>query len=77
MERNIRIEQKDNSRYNYKEEVIFQKEDQSYRYSDSFTIRYWEEETVLELLKKTGFKIEKDLSTYFLGSGSHYYVFRK
>jgi SAM-dependent methyltransferase len=77
MERTVQIEQKDDGCYNYKEKVIFQKKDKSYHYSDSFMIRYWEEETVLNLLEKTGFKIEKDLSTYFLGSGSHYYVFRK
>ena len=68
MKRTVQIEQKDDGRYNYKEEVIFQKEDQSYRYSDSFTIRYWEEETVLNLLEKIGFKMEKDLSTCFLGN---------
>jgi hypothetical protein len=36
-----------------------------------------EQTTQFNLLEKIGFKIEKDLSTYFLGSGSHYCIFRK
>jgi len=44
--------------------------------SKSFIIRYWKEDTVLNILKEVGFKMEKDLFIYFLGSDS-YCIFRK
>ena len=78
MERKVQIvQQEDEKFYSYQEDVIFQKEGKSHHYSDSFIIRHWEKDTVLNVLKEVGFKMEKDLSSYFLGSGSHYYVFRK
>ncbi len=78
MERKVQIAQQEDERfYSYQEDVTFQKEGKSHHYSDSFTIRHWEEDTVLNVLEEVGFKIEKDLSTYFLGIGSHYYFFRK
>ena len=53
MERKVQIAQQEDERfYSYQEDVTFQKEDKSHHYSDSFTIRHWEEDTVLNVLEE-------------------------
>ena len=44
---------------------------------DSFQIRYWKDDVILNLLKENGFQMEKDLSDEFSGTGSNYYLMKK
>lgn len=44
---------------------------------DSFQIRYWKDDVILNLLEENGFRMEKDLSDEFGGTGSNYYLMKK
>ena len=63
-------------RYQEKLNVIGSSGDRS-TYSDEFKIRYWPPEYMRKVLKETGFVIEADLSDYFSGTGSHYWIMKK
>lgn len=66
-------------------DVFFYREDLKMRqsngdessYSDLFRIRYWPTETVSKVLEEAGFFLDADLSNYFSGTGSHYWLMKK
>ena len=76
--RKIKVEEIKDGLYQYDEQIkIVNGAGEDVTYQDSFPIKYWEPAKILHLLEKKGFKMEEELSGYFAGSGSNYFLFRK
>ena len=75
IERVVSVIQDSGDIYNYHEtlKVKGANGDES-TYTDEFKIRYWPPEYVLNNLEATGFVFEADLTEYFSGTGSHYWI---
>jgi hypothetical protein len=46
-------------------------------YFDSFQIRYWDKEFVLNVLSEYEFSVEVDHSVHFAATGSNYFLMKK
>lgn len=77
-ERNVLILKQENNLYLYLEDFILNhSNNEKTRYQDEFFIKHWEADLVDKLLVEIGFLHEADLTEYFIGSGSHYWLMRK
>lgn len=78
IERSVSVTNQAGNIFNYREELKVKRENgEVSRYQDEFLIRYWPKKQVLEALKDRGFFLEEDLSNYFSGTGSNYYIMKK
>ena len=73
MSRQVRVEPVVGELFQYTEQTRFDGVD----YYDTFQIRYWNEEYILDLLGEIGFTLELDLRNRFAGTGSSYFLFEK
>ena len=73
--RNVIIDKK-NDIYTYNESIDVYEGDNWINYNDKFEIRCWSSETILHKMKQLGFKVKKDLSMRFAGSGASYFLFQ-
>lgn len=78
VKRIVNIKEVSNELYEYQEDLTVISQSQiSKNYSDTFPIKYWSTEKVLSVLENIGFVVVEDLSMYFLGSGSKYFLLQK
>ena len=78
VKRKIKVEEIKDGLFQYDELIKIENgAGEDVTYQDSFPIKYWEPAKILHLLEKKGFKMEEELSGYFAGSGSNYFLFRK
>lgn len=73
MYRKVRVESLSGDLFQYSEQTRFDGVD----YFDTFQIRYWNEEYILDLLGEIGFTLDLDLRNRFAGTGSSYFLFEK
>ena len=73
-ERRIRVDETQNSDIYIYNEYIKKGNEVA---EDSFQIRYWKDDVILDLLKENGFRMDKNLSAEFGGTGSNYYLMKK
>jgi ubiquinone/menaquinone biosynthesis C-methylase UbiE len=78
IERFVRVIEENGDIYRYQEKLnVIESSGNRSTYSDEFKIRYWSPEYVKKVLEEIGFVLEDDLSNYFSGTGSHYWVMKK
>jgi len=78
IERSVSVVNQTGDIFIYQEDLkVKQLNGDEVKYSDTFQIRYWPTEKVTEVLAESGFVLEADLSGYFSGAGSHYYIMKK
>ncbi len=63
-------------RYRYREKTFMQG-DPGFEYTDSFLLRAWDRDEVVDAFKGNGMSLEEDLTEHFAGSGHHYLLFVK
>ena len=77
-ERVVTVTHKNENIYTYREELVVKRDGgESTLYKDEFQIRHWPSEQVFRILEDTGFSLSEDLSAYFPGTGSNYYILKK
>lgn len=78
IERSVTLINQGGNIYRYSENLkIISSSGEESTFSDSFPIRYWHPEQVMEALQKAGFTLEADVSDRFSGTGSNYYLMRR
>jgi SAM-dependent methyltransferase len=76
--RSVNIHPIDNDLYEYTENLTISfSNEEDIEYSDTFQIKYWSQDIVIDILIELGFTLETDLSEEFAGTGSQYFIFRK
>lgn len=77
-ERFVTVTHKSERIYTYREKLLVKGEDgEPTLYEDEFLIRHWPSEQVIRILQGAGFSLSEDLSAYFSGTGSNYYILKK
>ncbi len=78
IERNVSVTPEEGDLFRYQESIRSRNHNGvTGIYEDEFLIRYWPEEKVLSFLRDAGFVPGEDLSSFFFGAGSSYYVMNK
>ena len=77
IQRNVAVKPIGDDIYSYEENTTLTRDERQTRYTDSFVIRYWGAEKVLQVLSDTGFSMVDELSTDFAGTGSRYFLVQK
>ncbi|KAF0125889.1 MAG: SAM-dependent methyltransferase [Elusimicrobia bacterium] len=77
LRREISVVPKNENLYSYKERITIIESGKTITRTDEFEIKYWDERLVFMALEKNGFRLKKDLSEVFLGTGSKYLLLEK
>jgi SAM-dependent methyltransferase len=77
-ERSVSVVNKTGDIFNYTENLRIKcNNGKVSNYQDEFLIRYWPPKLIIALMENQGFILEEDLSSYFSGTGSNYYIMKK
>ena len=77
IERRVTVDPEYDDLFTYREELTITGADGKKTFTDKFQIRNWPVDKVVQILKKTGFELDKDFSPEFRGSGSQYFLMKK
>jgi len=76
MDRRVTITLEEGDLYQYSEKTSLYDDEEPFSYEDSFKIRYWEPEYLMDILSRN-FCLKEDLTSTFIGSAGKYLLFEK